>query len=309
VLIVTGSIAYDYLMEFPGDFSDHILPEHTHNINLSFVVNSFAKRRGGTAGNVSYTLGLLDTPHKLFAYAGSDFEEYKKSFEKLGIDLSSVHINHNDSTSTAFALADKSQNQIWGFYIGAGTHNADLQLKTVTGKTDLVFVGPQGPTSLAFVNQCIELGTPYIFDPGFLLTTISNEDLEHGLKHAAYITCNEYEHTLIKSRIKNLDTLIKSKTLITTLGENGARITTDEKEYTIKPAKAKTVATTAGAGDAWRGGFLAGIQKGFDLQTSGQMGSIAASFAVEHIGTQEHEYNKTEFIQRYTTAFQKPLNL
>src|SRR5579862_6273790 len=104
MLIVTGSLAYDYIMEFPGSFSDHILPEHTHNINLSFIVNKFAKRRGGTAGNVSYTLGLLKTPHVLFSYAGKDFEEYKNDFEKLGIDVSGVIIDHDDHTATGFAM-------------------------------------------------------------------------------------------------------------------------------------------------------------------------------------------------------------
>src|SRR5437868_15138755 len=115
MLIITGTIAYDYIMDFPGSFADHILPKKIHKINLSFIVNKFAKRRGGTAGNVSYTLGLLQTPHVLFSYAGKDFEEYKNDFSKLGIDVSGVNIDPDDHTATGFAMTDNDQNQIWGF--------------------------------------------------------------------------------------------------------------------------------------------------------------------------------------------------
>ena len=131
MLIVTGSIAYDYIMEFPGSFSDHILPEHRHNINLSFIVSKFAKRRGGTAGNVSYSLGLLQLPHILFSYAGKDFEEYKADFSKIHVDVSHVAIDPDDHTATGFAMADNAQNQIWGFYYGASARNKSLQLNKV----------------------------------------------------------------------------------------------------------------------------------------------------------------------------------
>lgn len=309
VLIVTGSIAYDYLMGFPGNFSDHILPKHANNINLSFLVNSFAKRRGGTAGNISYTLGLLHAPHKLFAYVGSDFEEYRAVFEKLKIDLDGLLVAKDDHTSTAFAMADKSQNQIWGFYNGAGALNETLKLKKIANKQDFVFIGPQGKSSLSFIKQCVDLDIPYMFDPGFLLPVITNEELAHGLKHAAFITSNEYERELMQSRIKNWDELTAYKTVITTFGEKGATITIDNDVYKIGSAKAKRVETTAGAGDAWRGGFLAGLERGFDLQTSGQMGAVASSFAVEHVGTQEHFYTKSDFVKRYKDAFNSKFSL
>src|SRR5664279_4405817 len=157
MLIITGSIAYDYIMGFPGSFSDHILPEHTHNINLSFIVNTFAKRRGGTAGNVSYTLGLLATPHLLFSYAGNDFDDYKKAFEKLDINLKGVAIDREDHTATGFAMADKKQNQIWGFYYGAAARNTELKLNKVAKKSDLVLIGPQGAEgSLSLITQCVK---------------------------------------------------------------------------------------------------------------------------------------------------------
>lgn len=310
MLIVTGSIAFDYVMKFPGDFSDHVLPEHTHNINISFIVNSFDKHRGGTAGNMSYTLGLLKTPHLLYAYAGDDFDDYRDAFEKLGIDLRGVRIDSTDHTATGFALADKSQNQIWSFYYGAAAKSAELRLDKVAKKDDLLMVGPQGAAgSMAFIKQALELEIPYFFDPGFILTQITVSDLELGLKNAAYIIGNGYEIELMKKRVSTWDDIIKGKTVITTLGEHGATINTPEKEYRIAPTLAEKVVVTAGAGDAWRGGFLAGLERNLDIQTCGQMGATAASYAVEYTGTQEHEYTKETFAQRYKNAYNEDLTI
>lgn len=310
MLIVTGSLAYDYIMEFPGSFSDHILPEHTHNINLSFIVNKFAKRRGGTAGNVSYTLGLLQIPHILFSYAGKDFEDYRREFAAVGVETSQVQIDPTDHTATGFAMSDRDQNQIWGFYYGASNRNKTLQLQTVAKKEDLVLIGPQGADgSLALINQCISLDIPYMFDPGFILTQVNNADLELGLTHAAYIIGNEYEINLMRERIKIFDAIAKDAILITTMGEKGAIIEEKEERYSIKSFKPTKVASTTGAGDAWRGGFLAGLEKGFDVQTAGQMGSIAASFVVEYIGTQDHRYTKQEFAKRYQDTYNAEIQI
>lgn len=310
MLIITGSLAYDYIMGFPGSFSDHILPEHTHNINLSFIVNKFAKRRGGTAGNVSYTLGLLQTPHTLFSYAGNDFQDYKNDFAKVGIDVSGVQIDPKDHTATGFAMADKNQNQIWGFYYGAAAKNNTLKLKTVAKEKDLVYIGPQGAEgSLSLVHQSIKLGIPYMFDPGFILTQVNDKDLETGCQHATYITVNEYELHLIQSRLKNWKKVFAGKTIITTLGEKGAAIAIDDKVYTIAPARAKTVSATTGAGDAWRGGFLAGFERNFDLQTCGQMGAVASVYAVENFGTQDQLYTKKAFAKRYKETYNAEIKI
>jgi adenosine kinase len=304
MLIITGSLAYDYIMDFPGSFSDHILPQDTHNINLSFIVNRFAKRRGGTAGNVSYTLGLLRTPHILFSSAGNDFDDYEKDFEKLSIDTSKIYIDKNDHTATGFAMSDKNQNQIWGYYYGAMKHNKDLKLKSVAHKKDFVLVGPQGAeASLSFITQCVELQLPYMFDPGFILTQVTNKDLEYGLSNATYIIGNEYEMKLMRDRIKKFAKIIKDKIIITTLSEKGAEIDAQGERYEIKPAVASQIVSSTGAGDAWRGGFLAGIEKGFDLRISGQMGAVASSYAVENFGTQEHHYTKKEFTKRYEETY------
>ncbi len=303
MIIVTGSIAYDYIMEFPGKFGDHILPEHIHNVNLSFIVNKFAKRRGGTAGNVSYTMGLLETKHVLFSFAGKDFQEYNDTFTQLGIDTSHVQIDETESTATGFDLTDKNQNQIWGYYYGAAANNPKLELAKVAKQDDLVLIGPQGAEgSMSLVRQCIALAIPYMFDPGFILTQVSNEDLLLGLTHATYIIGNEYEINLMKERIPSWKELVKSKIGIETRGEKGTTINESGKSLEIPVVKTNTVETT-GAGDAWRGGFLAGLARGFDMKVSGQMGALAASFAVGHYGTQEHFYTKEEFENRYRQEF------
>ena len=310
MLIVTGSIAYDYIMEFPGKFDDHILPEHLHNINISFIVNKFAKKRGGTAGNLSYSLSLLKTKNLLFSYAGLDFNDYINQLKKLGIILKGVKIDKSTYTATGFAMTDKNQNQIWGFYYGASEKNINLKLKDIVKKNDLVIVGPAGAAaSMNIVRQCIILHAPYMFDPGFILTQIDNKELLIGLESATYIIGNEYEINLMKSRIKNWDKITKNKITITTLGENGTIIKDKNTIYKIPIVPVKKVLSTTGAGDAWRAGFLAGIERNLKLQICGQLGSVAASFAVEKFGTQEHIYTKSEFEKRYRQTFKKIIKL
>lgn len=310
MLIITGSIAYDYIMDFPGLFSDHILANKVHNINLSFIVNKFARRRGGTAGNASYTLGLLGIDHILFSSAGRDFDEYKKVFRKIGIDTRHILIDRNNYTATGFAVTDKTDNQIWGYFYGAADRIPELQLKTVAKKGDLILIGPSGAKgSMSLVKQCVKLGFSYMFDPGFILTQINNEDLQIGVENASYIVGNDYEINLIQSRIKNFKTLVKNKIIITTFGGKGALIQKDKENVSIPVVKVKDVIDPTGAGDAWRAGFLAGICRNYDLQICGQIGSVAASYAISHYGTQEHKFTKSQFTKRYQKAYNKQIQL
>ncbi|MCL5432773.1 MAG: PfkB family carbohydrate kinase [Patescibacteria group bacterium] len=310
MLIITGTIAYDYIMDFPGSFSDHILPDQIHKINLSFIVNKFARRRGGTAGNVSYSLGLLKTPHTLFTYAGKDFEDYGKTFTKLGVSLHGVSIDKKNYTSTGFAMADKSNNQIWGYFYGASDNIPNLKLKKVAGRKDLILIGPAGAYgSMSFVKQCVKLGIDYMFDPGFILTQVTDEDLTIGVTNSKFIIGNDYEISLIKNRVKNWKKNFSSKVVITTLGEKGAVIEEKGKIYRIKPIKVQKAVDPTGAGDAWRSGFLAGVERRFSLETCGQMGSVAASFAVEKYGSQEHFYSIDEFKNRYRKTYKSLIDL
>ncbi|OGH13004.1 MAG: hypothetical protein A2687_01165 [Candidatus Levybacteria bacterium RIFCSPHIGHO2_01_FULL_38_26] len=297
-------------MDFPGKFGDHILPHQIHNINLSFIVNKFARRRGGTAGNVSYSLGLLKTPHTLFSVAGKDFDDYKKAFKKLNIDTDHVLVDKSNYTSTGFAMTDKKDNQIWGYFYGAAEKISKLNLKNIATKKDIVLIGPSGAKgSLSFVKQCVDLKSSYVFDPGFILTQVNDNDLEFGVGHCNFLIGNDYEINLIKKRVKKWKSMFKNKTVITTLGEKGSKIECNGISYNIKPAKPKKVVDPTGAGDAWRAGFLAGMEKGFDLKTCGGMGSVASSFAVEEYGTQEHKFSTKDFENRYRQTYKSLLDL
>jgi len=310
MLIITGTIAYDYIMDFPGVFADHILPDQLHKINLSFIVNKFAKRRGGTAGNVSYNLGLLETSNILFSVAGKDFPEYKKAFASMKINTDHVNVDKDNYTATGFAMTDRKDNQIWGYFYGAAEGIKELKLDKVAKKNDLVLIGPSGAEgSMSLLRQCVQLHIAYMFDPGFILTQVSDEDLEFGVKHAKYLIGNDYEIEIIKKRIKTWKEYFSEKIIITTLGEKGAVIFDHGNEFTVCPVKVTRVVDPTGAGDAWRAGFLAGLQRGFDLQTCGQMGSVAASFAIEEYGTQEHKFTKNQFKKRYQDNFGSVIEL
>ena len=242
MIIIMGGLAYDYIMDFPGSFGDHILPDQTHNINLSFTVDKFAKRRGGTAGNTSYTLNLLKTPHILFSVAGKDFEEYKKHFKKIGIDVGNVLIDKSQYTSTGFAMIDNKDNQIWGYFPGASEKLSRLRLKKVAKKNDFALIGPSGKVgTMSFIKQSIELGLKYMFDLGFTITQIESLDLAYGISHASHVIGNDYEITFMKQKLREWKKILKNKILITTLGERGARIQTKNQTIDIKPAKPKNL--------------------------------------------------------------------
>jgi len=286
------------------------LPDEIHKINLSFIVNKFDKRRGGTAGNVSYTLGLLETKNILFSAAGKDFPEYKKPFNHMPVNLDHVLIDPSQFTATGFAMTDKTNNQIWGYFYGAAESIGKMDVTSVAKKKDIVLIGPSGAkASMQLLKQCIQGEIAYMFDPGFILTQISDADLEMGISGAEFIVGNDYEVDLMKKRVKNWDNVVKDKTVITTLGEKGAQIKIGDKIYTVSPAHPMRVVDPTGAGDAWRAGFLAGIERGYDYLVSGQIGSVAASYAIEHYGTQEHTFTVKQFTDRYRQVFGSEVEL
>lgn len=310
MLIIAGSIAYDNLLDFPGKFSEHILPDQIHKINISFNVNHHKRYRGGTAGNLVYNLQLLNTPSILFSRAGSDFTEYKAAFNKLGIDTSMVKIDEDDCTAVGFAITDKSNNQIWGYSYGAISKLSELRLETVAKKGDFVVIGSCGLKGvISFTKQCAALNLPFMLDSNFVLADISNEDLEFGIANCSIFICNEYEMLLIRNRLKSFNNLTVNKLVITTFGDKGAMINNKGKIYKIGVSSVKNIVDPTGAGDAWRAGFLAGMQRDYNLQICGQLGSVAASFAIEQPGTQEHKYTKSQFQTRYRETFKSYISL
>ncbi len=318
MITVTGSLAFDHIMDFPGKFGDHIMPDKIHQINLSFLVNTLNKQKGGTAGNIAYNLGLLKTPVAIVGAAGQDFSEYGKFLETAGVDISRIKIIDNESTSSAFIMTDQSDNQITAFYPGAMKDNSSLSIE---GNPELVVISPNDPKAMVnFTKQCQDKKIPYMMDPGMQLPRLEKEDLTMMINGAEILIGNDYEIALLKEKT-NLDDrqiLEQIKILITTLGEKGSVIQTGLPDspsrsqgppgrWEIKAGKPNKVVDPTGAGDAYRAGFLAGFTKGFDLKTCGQMGAIASCYAIEKYGTTSHRFTVQEFSERYKENFGEEL--
>lgn len=310
--LVTGSLAFDLIMDFPGTFAENIDPTKLHILSLSFLVNTLKKEKGGTAGNIAYSLGLLKMPVSILGTVGDDFATYTRFLEDSGIDTTGVKVIPNEFTSQAFIITDKKDNQITAFYPGAMNHTPKLNIAKLKHKPSMVVISPNHPKAMMnFVLQCQKLNIPYMFDPGMQLPRLSDKDLKTGIKSAKILIGNDYEIGLIKSRLKleDKDIVKQVEILITTLGEKGSIITTKDKTITIKAAKAKQVLDPTGAGDAYRGGFLAGYLKGFDLQTCGNIGGVASCYVVEKYGTTNHRFSVTNFCRRYKENFHATLSL
>lgn len=291
-VLVTGSLAFDVIMDFPGKFADHIMPDKIHQINLSFLVNTLKKQQGGTAGNIAYNLALLKVPVTILGSAGEDFDEYQEFLQKAGVDTSQIKISQENLTSQAFIITDQADNQITAFYPGAMSENSKLSI--LTG--DFAVISPNDPQAMVnFALECQKLNIPYMFDPGMQLPRLTDQDLITGIEGAKILIGNDYEIGLIKKRLKT----IKTDILITTLGEKGSVIQTKDQTIQINPANLREVLDPTGAGDAYRAGFLAGYLLGKDLKTSGQMGSVAACYAIEKYGTTTHSFSLDEFQARY----------
>lgn len=311
-IVVTGSLAFDLIMDFPGNFSDHIDPTKLHILNLSFLVETLKKEKGGTAGNIAYNLALLGTKPAILGVAGEDFESYSSFLSNVGVDTSNIKIIKDQVTSQAFIVTDKKDNQITAFYPGAMKEASGLNLARLNKKPNLVVISPNHPKAMInFVKQSNELKIPYMFDPGMQLPRLSDQDLLPGVKEAEILIGNDYEMGLLaeKCRVQSAKLVKLAKIVITTLGERGSLIQTGDQSIDIKPAKPEKVLDPTGAGDAYRAGFLSGFIKGLDLKTCGQIGSVAACYAIEKYGTTNHVFTISEFCQRYKENFGKNIYL
>lgn len=310
MVLVTGSLAFDFIMDFPGVFTEHINPETKHSINVSFLIDSLKKGRGGTAGNISYSLALLKTPSAVIGTVGEDFTDYKNFLSENGVDTTNIKTIKDEFSAQAYLVTDKKDDQITAFYPGAMKYGHTLKIPT--NKFDFALITPCGSKPMVnFVNQCKKLKIPYMYDPGQHITEATDESIRDGIQGSKIFIGNDYEYGMIKRRLKSSDKdfLNQTEIIIVTLGEKGSLITTKDKSFKISPAKAKKVLDPTGAGDAYRAGFMAGFTRNFDLKTCGQMGSVASCYAVEKYGTTNHGYSTTEFCLRYKENFQEKLEL
>ena len=306
-ILLTGSIAYDYLMSFPGYFRDHILPDHLDKISLSFLVESMVRLRGGIAPNIAYTLALLGEHPRLFATVGEDFAEYREILEKNGVDTTWARVIPGEYTASFFANTDRSNAQIASFYPGAMAHAADLSLRELDGEQpDVVVISPNDPRAMTtYVEECQELGLSYIYDPSQQIVRLNARDIENGLEGARALFVNEYELALIQNITNMEEDALRSQVefMVVTLGERGAVIYAEGEKVGVPVIEPECIADPTGVGDAFRGGFLTGYANDLDWETCGRMGALAAAYCLEQRGTQTHFFTPAEFVARFREHF------
>ncbi len=306
-IVLTGSVAYDYLMVFPGYFRDYILLEKLETISLSFLVESMVKLRGGIATNIAYTMALLGEHPLLVATVGEDFQEYRQWLESKGVDTSWAKVIPGEYTASFFANTDRSNAQISSFYPGAMAHASKLSLRDLKGKKpDLVVISPNDPEAMKqYVVECQELGYTYLYDPSQQIVRFTSQELRRGIEGTLALFINDYEYALIQ-KITGMcpaDILQCVRFMVVTLGEKGAVIYCGKDEISIPAVLPQQIVDPTGVGDAFRGGFLTGYAHGLDLETCGQMGALSAAYCLEQRGPQGQSYSPAEFMARYRRCF------
>jgi len=305
-ILLTGSVAYDYLMTFPGQFTEHILPERLSSISLSFLVDSMSKQRGGIAPNIAYSMALLGRRPRVMATVGEDFGDYRDWLDAKGVDTSLMQVIPGLFTASFFATTDQVSSQIASFYPGAMGMAASQSLKNIAYKPDLVVVSPNEPSAMTkFAAEARELGIKYLYDPSQQVLRLEGEELARDMEGAYFLFCNDYEFGLISKKTGwDLNQILKHvKVLVVTRGKDGANLYTNGEEYFIPTVPEEEIVDPTGVGDAFRGGFLAGYSLGFDWKLCGEIGSLAAVYCLEQRGPQSHAYTREEFIKRFRQHF------
>jgi adenosine kinase len=307
-ILLTGSIAFDYLMTFPGHFKDHFLPDRLDSISLSFLVDTMIKTPGGIAPNIAYTMSLLGARSRLWATVGEDYEPYRLILESKGIDTRGIKAIPGTFTASFFVNTDRDNAQIASFFPGAMAYAGSLSLRSLDQKPDLVLISPNEPAAMGlYCQECQALGIPYIYDPSQQIVRLSEADLRCGIEGAQALFVNDYECALIAKSVgmgaDNVLTNHPDAFVVVTRGKQGAQIHTNQGILQIASVPPSAIVDPTGVGDAFRGGMLTGLHHGFDLELCGQIGALAATFCLEHRGAQGHDFTRSEFVERYRRYF------
>ncbi len=308
-IFVSGSLAYDRIMDFPGRFADHILPEKIHILNVCFMVNGLTERFGGTAGNIAYNLALLREKPVILATAGKDFGPYRDWLGRLDLPLAGIKEIPQEFTAGAYITTDLSDNQITGFNPGAMKYASEYRFDGVDAAAALAIVAPGSlEDMLAYTRSYKEKGVRYIFDPGQSIPAWGGAELKEMATGAWALIVNDYEMEMFRQKtgLDEVALLKLTPTLITTRGEAGSSLRTSRGKEAIPAVPARRVLDPTGAGDAYRAGMLKGLALGLSWLEAGRMGAVLASFSVEQQGTQEHRLEISEFWQRYQQNFGPP---
>ncbi|OGH58667.1 MAG: hypothetical protein A2725_03140 [Candidatus Magasanikbacteria bacterium RIFCSPHIGHO2_01_FULL_33_34] len=311
-ILLSGSLAYDYIMDFPDSFKNHILPDHLHILNVCFMVDKLEKNYGGTAGNIAYNIKLLGGEPLILCPLGKDGDDYKKYLKNLNINTNYISETKEKMTSAAHITTDKDNNQITAFYNGALAEATKLNISDIKDEFDIVLISPtQKEAMIKHAHECYDQKIKFVFDPGQQITAFDQQEMLMMLGMANFLIANDYEIKLI-ANITNLteqDIIKKVDIMIKTLGSDGSVIYTKDELIKINPCPANSVEDPTGAGDAYRAGFFTALSQDRDYETCGQIASVSATYAIEQYGTQNHTYNKKGFEERFFNTYNKKIIL
>ncbi|MBB5082546.1 carbohydrate kinase family protein [Nonomuraea endophytica] len=309
-IAVTGSIATDHLMTFPGSFGDQLIAEQLDRVSLSFLVDDLQIRRGGCAANIAFGMGCLGLTPILVGAVGSDFADYRSWLERHGVDCDSVHVSETHHTARFLCTTDEHHNQIASFYTGAMAEARNIELQPTAarvGALDLVLISPNDPDAmLRHTDECRQRGIPFAADISQQLARMADEQIRQLVDGAAYLFSNDYEKGLIEQKTGWSDEEILDRVgvRITTLGPKGAVIARrGEPSIQVAPAPELGKADPTGVGDAFRAGFLSALAWGLSLERCGQVGNLTATHVLERVGGQEYELGQRSFMERFTAAY------
>jgi adenosine kinase len=303
--LICGSVAWDTIMVFKDRFTNHILPDKIHRLNVSFLVPELRREFGGCAGNIAYNLQLLGDVGYPMATVGRDFGPYRDWMSQNGVPTEHVHVVETEHTAQGYVTTDLDDNQIWAFHPGAMQH-AHLNKVSAASGIAIGIVAPDGRDGMIqHAEQFAAAGIPFIFDPGQGLPMFSGDDIARFVDQATWVAMNDYEWGLVQQKtgwtVK--DVTRKAKALIVTLGGSGSIIHTPEGDIEIPCAKPSSIVDPTGCGDAYRAGLLHGLLHGLDWRTTGQIASLMGAIKIESLGTQNHRFTRAGFDARLRQSF------
>jgi adenosine kinase len=306
-IVVTGSIAYDYLMTFPGRFVEHILPDQLEHISLSFLVDEMNRLRGGCAANICYSLALLGEHPRMMGTVGQDFDEYRSWLEEHGVDTSLTRDEPDLFTASFFVNTDQDGNQIASFYTGAMARARELSFHDIEEPVDLAVISPNDPEAMSkYPAECVELGIPYFYDPSQQIIRLEGDDLQAGLAGCALLVVNEYEFGMLQEKTGLSASAIQAaprRACVVTRGADGARIWTKEAVHEIPAIAPQQASDPTGVGDAFRAGLIKGLALDLPWDLAGRMGALNATYTLELTGPQSHHYTHRQFVARFREHF------
>jgi adenosine kinase len=312
-IVVTGSVAFDYLMRFPGRFLEHLIPDQMSRLSVSFLVDDLRRVRGGCACNIAYGLALLGECPLLFATGGKDAAEYRDDLALCGVDVSGLRLEEDLFTASFFVSTDVDQNQLAAFYTGAMARARKLSIASLESSTvALVVISPNDPEAMTrYAQECRQSGVPFLYDPSQQVARLNGEELLEGLSGASILIANDYELKVLSQKTgllrEGLEELVP--VLVVTHGADGSTLSASSEggariRYAVPPARPEGKAVDpTGVGDAFRAGLIRGIRMGAPWPVAGRMGSLAAIFSLESEGPQPPRYSIAEFVRRYERNF------